>query len=363
MCIYSKINKLIYKRLSILLILALALPLFGCNKSQDVALLGSPVTFYIATGVTEGSLPYDSLTYDLNGLTDRFNGIFSVEDESEISLYNTENGETVKISEDFYYVLSVFKDLYVKTQGAVNPQVKLLVDLWGFSKRYTEAGYYPIYPFDRERLNDGGFCLPNEKYITAFKNLADFSLLKIYEDKGYFVKKPQLSVTVDGVTYYSQLDLASAVKGYYLDKATEVFKKYDAKQYFLSAGGSSMYLYGKVWDLQITNPFSENREGYLSVKVENEFVSTSGTYENCYLLDGVKYSHIIDGNTGKPTESNIVSATVIGDSGILTDILSTALVNMGTEKAVDFMKTYPDYDYVLINADKSLTASVDVTYL
>lgn len=341
----------------------------GCDGgfTEGTTLLGSPVSIYISDGgYTEGSKIDQDLKGELYDLASLFNGVFSVEEDSEISAYNTENGgKTVKISEDLYYVLNLFKSLYEDTDGAVNPQVKPLVDLWGFSKRYKEEGYYPIHPYDRERLLGGGFLPPDEKYINAFTSLADFSKSEVYKDVDcYYVKKPDLSVTVDGAIYYSALDLASAVKGYYLDKAVKKVEGFKIKEYFISAGGSSMYLAGKVWDLQITDPFSDKREGLVSVPVMDKFVSTSGTYENSYTVNGVTYSHIIDGKTGMPTQSNVISATVIGSSGIMTDILSTALVNMGTEKAVSYMEKHSEYDYVIIKTDGSLISSIeDVTYL
>lgn len=341
----------------------------GCGRrgGEQTALLGSPVSIYIADGgYSEGSKVDQKLKGKLYDLASLFNGVFSVEDNSEISAYNTEiGGKTVKISEDLYYVLNLFKSLYIDTEGAVNPQLKPLVSLWGFSKRYKEEGYYPIYPYDREKLSEGGFLPPDEKYIEAFRSLADFSKTEVYRDGGCcYIKKPELSVTVDGITYYTELDLASAVKGYYLDKAVKSLDGYEIEEYFLSAGGSSMYLAGKVWNLQITDPFSDKREGLVSIPVMDKFVSTSGTYENRYTVNGVTYSHIIDGNSGSPTQSDVISATVICDSGIMTDVLSTALVNMGAEKAVSYMEKHSEYDYVIIKTDGSLISSIDnVTYL
>ncbi len=351
-----------------LVILLILTPItYGCNGgNEESLLLGSPISIYIADGgYQEGSKKDRKLKGELYDLARSFNGVFSVEENSEISAYNTVNGSsTIKISEDLYNVLTTFKSLYIETDGAVNPQVKPLVDLWGFSKRYKEEGYYPITPYDRERLSDGGFLPPDDKYLSAFTQLADFAQTEVYKEGDFYIKKPELSVTVDGVIYYTALDLASAVKGYYLDKAVNLLGGYGIKEYFISAGGSSIYLAGKVWDLQIIDPFSDNRKGLISVPVKDKYASTSGTYENDYTVNGVTYSHIIDGKTGRPTESDVVSATVIGDSGILTDVLSTALVNMGAEKAASYMEKYSGYDYVLIKKDGSLISSIDnVTYL
>ena len=113
------------------------------------------------------------------------------------------------------------------------------------------------------------------------------------------------------------------------------------------------------------NPFSAKREGILSVKVKDKFVSTSGTYENFYDLDGTRYCHIIDGKTGAPTQSDVASCTIICDDGLLSDGLSTALVVMGSQRAQALLKDCPEVSYILILSNGSVLSNVeeDITFL
>ncbi len=332
-------------------------------------LLGSYVSYYVTDyGYTVNGKTDIEISENLHELAEALNSRFSTEEDSQISAYNTVIGQkSIKIDEDFYNVTSIFKELYAKTDGAVNPQVKLSVDLWGFSKRYKEIDYLPTEVFDRERREDGSFPLPEEEYIEAFKELSDFSKTTLeggssqndIQKNELFIHKSALSVTVEGNVFYPKLDYSSAVKGYFCDRAKEIFDKYGIKNYYISAGGSSMYLHnydGTPWNLKIVDPFSTSRNALLSIPVTNKFVSTSGTYENYYDLDGVRYSHIIDPKTGCPTKSKIVSATVIGDNGGYTDALSTALINLD-DNAVSFMSSMP-YDYVLITQEGKVISNV-----
>lgn len=346
------------------------------DKIYQITLLGSPVSFYVSdANYVKNSETDKKITQSLYDLSERLNAVFSTEDKSQMSAYNTVIGQKeIKIDNDFYQMTLLYKKLYEEFDGAVNPQVKLLVDLWGFSKRYKQPDYFKTASFDRIRNSDGSFPLPDQKYVEAFKTLSDFSLTKVYEKQNandihkteLFIQKSALSVTVDNETFYSMLDYSSVVKGYFCDEAKKIFDDFGIKNYYLSAGGSSMYLAennNDVWNLQIVDPFSQTREGYLTIPVSGKFVSTSGTYENCYETDGVFYSHIIDPKTGCPTKSKTVSATVIGDNGAYTDAVSTACIILG-DKAESYLSG-KGYDYVLIMDDGTVVSNVydKITFL
>lgn len=346
----------------------------GCASTDTdsgvLTFLSSPVTFYaVDDGYSGNASLQKQIKADLEALAARYEAIFSTEEpDSEISIYNAASaGTTLCVSEDFYTVTKFFSDIYADTDGAVNPQVKLLVDLWGFSERYSEAAYIPTEDFDRERLADGAFPLPGALYIQAFLYLSDFSALSFsYEDGIYRVAKPSLSYDIGGKTYVSMLDYSAAVKGYFADEAVKIIESYGIEKYYISVGGSSLYLSENLtgeWNLRVVNPFDPS-EDLLSVPVGNKYVSTSGTYRNYYTLDGKTYSHIINPLTGSPTESDLVSVTLIGDSGIFTDGLSTALINMGSDGALSYLED-KDLDYILITADEQVISSMDdkITYL
>jgi thiamine biosynthesis lipoprotein len=110
---------------------------------------------------------------------------------------------------------------------------------------------------------------------------------------------------------------------------------------------------GTKWRLGIKNPFGEGSFGIL--EAEDCAIVTSGGYERCFTgEDGTTYGHILDPATGWPADSDLASATIITDSGLLADSLSTAIYVMGLEKGSEYWRTHGGFDMVLMTQDGSV---------
>ncbi|MGN0594954.1 MAG: FAD:protein FMN transferase, partial [Hominimerdicola sp.] len=70
--------------------------------------------------------------------------------------------------------------------------------------------------------------------------------------------------------------------------------------------------------------------------------------------DGNNYWHILDPKDGYPADNGLVSVTIIGESGIMCDALSTALFVMGTEDAIKFWKETGSFDMILVTENSKL---------
>ncbi len=289
-----------------------------------------------------------------NVLTDLSRDFSCESEDSFVYMFNNlSSGESISVNEEYKSVFNLAKSVYEETDGAFNPAVKYLVDLWGFSKRHSEIEFVKKENYDRDRNVDGSFNLPNSEYITAFKSLADFS--KVSLENGYLIKNCE-SVTVNGITYNQKIDLSGIVKGYASEKIKDIIESYGYKHFYLSIGTSSMYLSTNLsnepFDLGITDPKNPSGAPNKSIKVKDAFVSTSGTYQNCYTLSGKTYHHIINSKTGEPCETDILSATIVSSSGALSDALSTAVMVMGADEAKEFLDSNEQViSYVLICND------------
>lgn len=220
----------------------------------------------------------------------------------------------VLVSEELYKVLKNCFTLYYKTDRSFNPAIGPLVDLWR--------------PFIYQMENA---IKPTERDIQTAKLLIEPDLIKLNdENRSVFFEKMGVS-----------LDFGAIGKGYAVDKVLEYLKKNNIKSAIVDCGGT-IGVYGEPpkgrvnWKIAIKHPRKEGIIGVLKIN-ENMVISTSGDYERYFEDKGYRYHHIIDPKTGYPT-SDLVSVTIVSDSGIYSDALSTAIMVMGLEKGLTFLE-------------------------
>ena len=199
--------------------------------------------------------------------------------------------------------------------------------------------------------------------MNAFLSLSDFSETVIYEKDGtYYVKKSASTVVVDGETYTQTLDLSGIGKGYCADLIADIMREHGFDFGYVDIGGSSIALLKNArregqaelgeWEVSVLAP-DKSGGYYFKAYLKDSSLSTSGSYQQYYEIDGVRYSHIIDGKTGAPYQSDVLTASVYGKSAALADAYSTALCVMGSKKASEFAASLKGYTYTMAVVDES----------
>lgn len=149
------------------------------------------------------------------------------------------------------------------------------------------------------------------------------------------------------------IDLGSAGKGIALDKVKSYLSDKKISSAVVSVGGSVL-LYGKgSFNVGVRDPWGEAGRSVMTVKLGAGCVSTSGSYERCFEQGGKRYHHILDPDTGLPVENGLVSVTVISDSGLLSDALSTACFVLGVEGGAKLAAKY-GCEAIFITEDKKV---------
>ncbi|MDE7454055.1 MAG: FAD:protein FMN transferase, partial [Clostridia bacterium] len=251
---------------------------------------------------------------------------------SDINKFNAAGaGDRIEISQTMYEVLKLALRLYEETDGYYNPAVYYSI----YAYRFGLMQYYPTKASE----------LPNDEDIAKYTELAShFGDLTIDKnDNKYYATKPEYTVEVGGEVLAMKIDLGGIGKGYAVDKVEEVFNDCGFHYGYFNLGASSMLMRGHPtegsWYMFLKNPRGISDENYLKIPARNEKLSTSGDNMKFYIIDGTRYCHVIDPTTGKPIQTGIMSATIIGGSAAEDDAYTTAIMAMGKDKAVEFIKT------------------------
>jgi thiamine biosynthesis lipoprotein len=148
-----------------------------------------------------------------------------------------------------------------------------------------------------------------------------------------------------------RINLGGIAKGYVVERAAKMLRERGVGHALLNAGGDTRVIgdrRGQPWIVGIRHPRVAD-EVVTRLPLVDEAISTSGDYERYFEENGHRYHHIINPATGRPTEG-ILTVTVIGPDGTLTDGLDTAIFVLGPEKGLALIEAYPEYETIIVDA-------------
>jgi len=243
---------------------------------------------------------------------------------SEINRINSAKaGEWMTVDRVNFNVIESAIRISEITEGAFDITVNPLVNLWGFGSKSKDIQE-----------------IPSEDRIGETLKMVGYKKINLDAEKS------AVSFSQDGIT----IDLGGIAQGYGADLAINALKKSGVTQAMVELGGEVRALGrnkdGKKWRVGIRHPLKEN-ELLGVLELEDESAATSGDYENYFVFDGVRYSHIIDPRTGKPATSGIASATIVGKECANVDALATAFMILPFEKGCRLLESLPDYEGVI----------------
>lgn len=161
------------------------------------------------------------------------------------------------------------------------------------------------------------------------------------------------------------LDFGAIGKGFACDLIHTYLQETDINGAVVSVGGSIVAFgdynkKGDKWRVAITHP--RKADEYLGViSLDEGFVSTSGDYERYFEKDGKRYHHILDATTGYPSESGLISVTVVAESGIMSDALSTACLLVGEKKAIEILES-SGASAILVDEELNITTVGEIEF-
>ncbi|MGV8929717.1 MAG: FAD:protein FMN transferase [Brevundimonas sp.] len=237
---------------------------------------------------------------------------------SELSRLNTAPPGFWAVSEPFWDVLNKAMDLADDTNGAVDPALGTLVDLWGFGppgpRTLNAFGTGPSIPFEEE--------------IAAARALSGWGIVR-------FNREARAVQQLGGV----KLDLSAIARGHAVDCISERLTAMGASHHLIEIGselrGAGVKPDGRPWWVELQQ--APGAPGPRTVAALFDMAcATSGDWVRNFEAYGGIWSHTIDGRTGRPVENGVASVTVLAGTALYADAMATALTVMGPEEGPAF---------------------------
>ncbi len=231
--------------------------------------------------------------------------------DSEISRLNAAG--KIQASRDLFNMVRESLKYYRLSEGAFDITVGPVVSIW--KEKIMEA-----------ENKTRGLTLPTESRIKKAVSLVGSDKISL-DDSASSMRFTQSGMSID---------LGAIAKGYAVDKAVRRLKELGVRSALVNAGGN-VYCLGKKgsrkWRIGVRHP-RKSAEVVYYLDLENQGAATSGDYEQFFILDKKRYSHIINPKTGWPVDNNISSVTIIAPDAATSDGLSTTVFILGKEKGL-----------------------------
>lgn len=308
------------------LLCIILLPIFltGCSKQQEAY---SNTSFYFNTAVTltvydTSSIHAEKILKESFSLCETYENLFSrTKEGSDVWNINHSGGQPVTVSSHTISLLQTAIHYSELTHGAIDPTIAPLEDIWQFTSS-------PSVP-SQEALNE---LLPHIDYNAIVINEKDSTVM----------------ITDSAAS----IDLGFIAKGYIADRIKEYMVEEKVSSAIINLGGNVLTV-GKKPDstpftIGIQKPFDERNTAFITVSATDSSVVSSGIYERYFEQDGRLYHHILNPSTGQPVENNLFSVTILSDSSLEGDALSTTCFILGLEEGQRLIQQLPDVEAIFI---------------
>jgi len=327
-CLMLDAGNMIGKRIDLRYLLCMFfafLCLTGCERRfKESKFLMSTIVEITAVGTEEESRQAMSLAFEE---IRRIDGLMSVYNpDSEVSRINEAAGESaVRVSDDTLEVMNESLRIARLTDGALDITVAPLMELWGFG--------------------NGENRVPPDDELQEKLKLVDYTKVLVDADSS------TARLDLPGM----RIDVGGVAKGYAVDNAIRVMKEAGIRNALISAGGD---IYGlgappgkESWRIGIRHP--RDRTDLLGIlELKDRAVATSGDYENFFEVDGKRYCHIMDPETGRPVQG-IMSVTIIADTAAEADALATAVFPLGADKGMKLIESLEGVDGIIVTGSEA----------
>lgn len=242
--------------------------------------------------------------------------------DSDLSRFNrAPPGTWQTLPQEFFTVLAYALQLARDTDGAYDPTVGPLVNLWGFGpeRRPHEAPSAEAIAVARAR-------------VGWERIRVDPATRRAWQPGGAYV------------------DLSSVAKGFSVDEVTRYLDRMGATAYLVEVGGElrarGTRPDGRPWHVGIERPgaaagaVDDAAQIGQVVALRDRAIATSGDYRHFFESGANRYSHHIDPRSGKPVTNAVASVSVIATDCMHADSLGTTMTVLGPDEGMAYARRH-----------------------
>lgn len=160
-----------------------------------------------------------------------------------------------------------------------------------------------------------------------------------------------------------KIDLGALAKGYIADKIMTYLKNEMIDSAIINLGGNVL-VHGDnpnrsegYWVIGIQHPKKKRGKNIGTVKIKNQSVVTSGTYERRLIIDDKEYHHIFDRQTGYPIQTEMASISIVSKQSVDCEIWTTRLFGLSIKEALDILNAVSYIEGIIITKDDRIYLS------
>ena len=255
-------------------------------------------------------------------------------EESQTSLINRNAGiAPVQVDEEVFAIIERSLRISALTQGAFDISYGSVdKKLWNFDKTMTS--------------------LPDAVTAAKAVHLINYKNIVLDPATGtVFLKEKGMRIGFGGIG-----------KGYAAERAKLVLQQQGVESGIVNASGDlTAWGYqpnGKEWTIGIADP-NAARHPFSYLSITNTAIATSGNYEKFIIIDGKKYSHTIDPNTGLPV-SGIKSVTILSPNAEIADAMATPVMIMGIQVGLDLVNQIRGLACIIVDDNDKIYTSKNI---
>ena len=263
--------------------------------------------------------PSGAMAVAMDSLKSVESSVSAFDDSSLISQIN--RSEKGPVDGHLINVYEMSRKINRMSGGLFDPTLSPLIKAWGFGKGHTPTA-------DTARIET----------ILTYVGIDKTRI----ENDTLYKSSPEMA-----------FNFSAIAKGYGVDVAAQTLIDLGCSDLMMEIGGEVVCRGfnpdGKKWRILIETPDEEylkevfksdqkpSFSEHLIVELSDEGLATSGNYRNYHSDSGQTFGHTISPITGRPAQTDILSASVIASTCMEADALATACMAMGSADAMQML--------------------------